>query len=76
MTNLLTRRRTIVGLGAIGATALLPRPTRADLAELAAAARKEATLTWYIAQVDAEQAEMLGRIFTHLETAHRTQAGE
>ena len=64
MTNLLTRRRTIVGLGAIGATALLPRPTRADLTALEAAARKEATLTWYVAQVDAEQAEMLGRTFT------------
>ena len=64
MTNLLTRRRTIVDLSAIGAAALLPRPARAGLAELQAAARKEATLTWYVAQVDAEQAEMLGRTFT------------
>ncbi len=62
--SMMTRRCLASGLAAIGATTLLPRPARAELAALEAAARKEGTLTWYIAQVDAESAEALGRAFT------------
>jgi iron(III) transport system substrate-binding protein len=60
----LTRRRFTSGLAAIGATATTPQLAHAELGAIEAAARKEATLTWYIAQVDAEQAEALGRAFT------------
>jgi len=64
MSNNLTRRMATSGLAALGASALLPRPTLADTAALAEAARKEGTLTWYIAQVDGETAELMGRAFT------------
>jgi iron(III) transport system substrate-binding protein len=59
-----TRRSFASGLAAIGAAPLLSRPARAELAAIEAAARKEGTFTWYVAQVDAEQAEALGRAFT------------
>ncbi|MEO9191417.1 MAG: extracellular solute-binding protein [Acetobacteraceae bacterium] len=59
-----TRRTVATGLGALLAAPLLPRPSRADETALAAAARKEGTLTWYIAQVDGETAEDMGRAFT------------
>ena len=39
-------------------------PARADTAVLQEAARKEASLTWYVAQVDSETAEPRGRAFT------------
>jgi iron(III) transport system substrate-binding protein len=39
-------------------------PALADTAALEAEARKEGTLTWYIAQVDSETAEQMGRAFT------------
>ena len=61
---MMTRRSVATGLAVAGAAALLPHNARADLAVLEAAARKEGTLTWYIAQVDAESAETLGRTFT------------
>ncbi|MFI4980152.1 MAG: ABC transporter substrate-binding protein [Nevskiales bacterium] len=64
MTIIVTRRDVVSALASLGAVSLLPLPARADLAELEAAARKEGTLTWYIAQVDAESAEALGRTFT------------
>ncbi|MFI4980151.1 MAG: ABC transporter substrate-binding protein [Nevskiales bacterium] len=64
MSNNLTRRMATSGLAALGASALLPRPTLADTAALEEAARKEGTLTWYIAQVDGETAELMGRAFT------------
>jgi iron(III) transport system substrate-binding protein len=60
----LTRRQLIAGLGALGATAMLPRIAHADMAAVEAGARKEGTLTWYIAQVDTETAEQMGRVFT------------
>jgi iron(III) transport system substrate-binding protein len=61
----ITRRHAAAGLVTIGTTTfILPRDARADLAALEDGARKEATLTWYIAQVDAEKAEELGRTFT------------
>jgi iron(III) transport system substrate-binding protein len=58
------RRQTVFGLGALGAVALMPRDAKADLAVLEGAARKEAAVTWYIAQLDAEQAETFAREFT------------
>lgn len=63
MTCSITRRHILVGLGS---TAALPRLAlaRTAPADLVAAARKEATLTWYIAQVDTETAEAMGRAFT------------
>jgi len=65
MSNTITRRQATAGLVTIGASSfLLPRNAHADLAALEDAARKETTLTWYIAQVDAEKAEALGRAFT------------
>ncbi len=64
MSKTITRRSAASGLAAIAGATLLRQPARADEAELADAARKEGTLTWYIAQVDGETAEALGRAFT------------
>ncbi len=65
MNHRITRRQAALGLTSLGLVATgRPRDARADLATLEAAARKEATLTWYIAQVDAETAEALARAFT------------
>jgi iron(III) transport system substrate-binding protein len=60
----ITRRLAASGLAAIGTAAFLPRVARADTAALVEGARKEGTLTWYIAQVDGETAEVMGRVFT------------
>ena len=60
----ITRRHIMTGLAAAGFTATLPRLSRADIAALAEAARKEGSVTWYIAQVDTETAEAMGRAFT------------
>src|ERR1700722_18557739 len=62
--HIITRRFFTAGVAAIGATALMPRPARADLAAMQAAARQEGTLTWYIAQEDTETAERMGRAFS------------
>jgi iron(III) transport system substrate-binding protein len=64
MSGRITRRQAATGLAAIGAGALLAGSARADQAALEAAARKEGSLTWYIAQVDGETAEAMGRAFT------------
>lgn len=64
MTSRVSRRALLGCAGALAMT--LPRAARADLAALAVAAHQEGTLTWYIAQVDAESAESLGRTFTGL----------
>jgi iron(III) transport system substrate-binding protein len=61
---MIDRRQTIFSLGALGAVAMMPSGARADLAALEGAARKEATITWYVAQMDAERAEALGKAFT------------
>ena len=63
MSKLITRRLAASGLAAVGASTLLGRRARADAA-LEDAARKEGTLTWYVAQVDGETAEVMGRAFT------------
>jgi iron(III) transport system substrate-binding protein len=60
----ITRRRAAAGLAALGGAALFPRRAAADEAALLEGARKEGTLTWYIAQVDGETAEVMGRAFT------------
>jgi iron(III) transport system substrate-binding protein len=62
--RMIGRRSAVSGLAAIGTAALMPRPSRAEIAGIEAAARKEGTLIWYVAQVDSEQAEALGRAFT------------
>jgi iron(III) transport system substrate-binding protein len=61
MTIRLNRRHVLAGLATMP---LLSGAARADLTDLVTAARKEATLTWYIAQVDTETAEAMGRAFT------------
>lgn len=63
MSNTLTRRWALAGLGAT-TVALGARDARADLAALKLAAKQEGTLTWYIAQVDTETAEVMGHAFT------------
>lgn len=63
MTSIITRRQATAGLGALGAATLLPRAAFADTVSVDAAT-KEGTLTWYIAQVDSETAEVMGRAFT------------
>ena len=62
--SMMTRRHFAAGLASIAGTAALSRFARADTAAIEAAARKEGTLTWYIAQVDTETAERMGRAFT------------
>jgi iron(III) transport system substrate-binding protein len=64
MSETITRRRFTTGLAALGAGAASSRSARADTAALEAAARKEGTLTWYIAQVDGETAEVMGKAFS------------
>jgi iron(III) transport system substrate-binding protein len=55
------KRRTLV---AAGSGLLLPRYATADRSVLEAAARKEGTLTWYVAQMSGEAAEAMGKRFT------------
>jgi len=55
------RRSALTGMPL--AAALAPAATRAQAA-LEDAARKEGSVTWYVAQVDSETAEQMGRAFT------------
>jgi iron(III) transport system substrate-binding protein len=55
-------RRQIAAAGI--ASLFLPSIARGDTAALEAGARKEGSLTWYVAQVDSETAEIMGRAFT------------
>lgn len=57
----ISRRLALAGLGGL---ALGTPRARADTAALEQAARKEGALTWYIAQLDTETAERMGRAFT------------
>jgi iron(III) transport system substrate-binding protein len=63
MSQNITRRHAAVGLAAVVA---VPKPGRAaaDNPALEAGARGEGSLTWYVAQVDAQTAENLGRSFS------------
>lgn len=60
----ITRRSAAVGLAALGASTMLPPGAEADNGTLEEAARKEGTLTWYVAQVDSETAEKMGKAFS------------
>jgi len=64
MTESLTRRQAVIGLGAAGFVVAGARDARADLKALEASATKEGAVTWYTGQVDAEKAEKLGKAFT------------
>jgi iron(III) transport system substrate-binding protein len=59
------RRLAMAGLGLLAAPPQLPRiANAADLGALEEAARKEGTLTWYVAQMSSQVAEAMGRRFT------------
>src|SRR5438045_1551698 len=59
------RRLAMAGLGLMAAPPLLPRAANAaDLGAVEEAARKEGTLTWYVAQMSSQVAEAMGRRFT------------
>ena len=58
MFKVITRRTTLLGLAAAGVSG------PASAAALEDAARKEGSLTWYVAQTDSETAEKMGRAFT------------
>src|SRR5947209_17008485 len=62
--HLMNRRALLAGCGALAVG--IPSRVRAAgvTPELIEAARKEGELTWYIAQVDTETAEAMGRAFT------------
>lgn len=62
MSRIITRRGAVAGLAA--ATAWSVPGAHADPAPLEEAARKEGTLTWYVAQMSGEAAEDMGRTFT------------
>jgi iron(III) transport system substrate-binding protein len=63
MSHQITRRQAASGLASMIASTGAARAAAGNAA-LDAAARGEGTLTWYIAQVDAQTAETLGRSFT------------
>lgn len=58
------RRSLLAGLGALAATIPFRAGATGVTPELIAAARKEGAITWYIAQVDTQTAEEMGRKFT------------
>jgi len=58
------RRRAVAGLALLAGSSLLSNGARADLSALEDAARREATLTWYVAQMSGEVAETMGKRFT------------
>jgi iron(III) transport system substrate-binding protein len=64
MSSDITRRHAVTGLGALATAGTMSRHAHADLATLQAAARREGSLTWYVAQQDTETAELFGRRFT------------
>jgi iron(III) transport system substrate-binding protein len=65
MVSPITRRQAVAGLTSLGVTtSVMPEGAFADIKALEDAARKEGTLTWYTAQIDAEKAERLGKAFT------------
>jgi iron(III) transport system substrate-binding protein len=66
MSQKLTRRHAAAGVVALVAAPGLANaaPAASDDPALESAARGEGSLTWYIAQVDAQTAENLGRSFT------------
>src|SRR6201985_1874918 len=61
--NMLHRRRLLGGFAALAATSAQAYAVGVT-PELIEAARKEGSVTWYIAQVDTATAESMGRAFT------------
>src|SRR5262245_37375762 len=51
-------------LGAFAGALIAQQPAVADLKTIEEAAKKEGQLTWYVANVDARNAEIAGRTFT------------
>src|SRR5262245_1683022 len=51
-------------LGAFAGLVIAQQPAFADLKVIEEAAKKEGQLTWYVANVDARNAEIAGRTFT------------
>ena len=74
MTQLFSRRRFSTGLAALGATPLLPRSGQAAINLNMDEARREGSVTWYVASVDTETAEHLGRAFTDMYPGIRVTA--
>ena len=64
MNILIPRRRAVTGLSLLAADSMLPRLAHANLDALEDAARKEDTVTWYVAQMSGEVAEAMGKRFT------------
>jgi len=64
MNSHIPRRGAVTGLGLLAAGSVLPRLAYADLDALEDAARKEGSVTWYIAQMSGEVAEAMGKRFT------------
>lgn len=60
ISRVISRRGAALGIGA----SMLPAIAAANIASLAAAAREEGELTWYVAQMDTETAERFGRVFS------------
>src|ERR1700712_5107038 len=63
MSQNITRRQAATGLAVLVATAK-PIQAAAENPALESAAHSEASVTWYVAQVDAQTAEKLGRSFS------------
>jgi len=64
MVSNITRRQAVASIGMLATVGTLSRRAHADRQALEAAARQEASLTWYVAQQDTETAERFGRAFT------------
>ena len=63
MSQKIMRRHVVAGLAAVAAAPEWARAAAADPG-LEAAARSDGSLTWYVAQVDAQTAENLGHSFS------------
>src|ERR1700710_2449144 len=64
MTRPIGRRDAVSGAGVLAVAALASRQAQASLDALEDAARKEGSLTWYVAQMSGEVAETMGKQFT------------
>ncbi len=64
MSSAIISRRAAIGLAAMSTAAAWQHQARGDTNAMEADARREGSLTWYIAQLDTETAEAFGRAFT------------
>ena len=62
---MLNRRTILAGIGALAATTSFRARAAGVTPELIEAARKEGSITWYIAQVDTQTAEGTGTCLHH-----------